>query len=121
MIIVLMGVTGSGKTAVGQNLAASLGWQYFDADEFHSAANIEKMKSGVPLNDAEDSQPRPRALNRMCRHFLDSDMNAIAKPANFTRQSRSFVAKFLREGRVHFIPLYYVLRMSDFARAAINT
>jgi gluconokinase len=56
MIVVLMGVTGSGKTTVGKALAASLGWKYLDADEFHSATNVAKMHAGVPLDDA-DRQP----------------------------------------------------------------
>ncbi len=53
MIIVLMGVTGSGKTTVGRLLAEDLGWTYVDADDFHSELNIEKMKGGIPLNDAD--------------------------------------------------------------------
>ncbi|HSQ23586.1 MAG TPA: shikimate kinase [Pyrinomonadaceae bacterium] len=48
MIIVLMGVTGSGKTTTGRKLAESLGRKYFDADDFHSAANIEKMNTELP-------------------------------------------------------------------------
>jgi gluconokinase len=56
MIVVLMGVSGSGKTTVGQILAAQLGWTFLDADDFHPAANVEKMRRGVPLND-EDRRP----------------------------------------------------------------
>jgi gluconokinase len=56
MIVVIMGVSGSGKTAVGLKLAAALGWQFSDADDFHSAANVAKMQSGVPLTD-EDREP----------------------------------------------------------------
>jgi len=56
MIVVLMGVTGSGKTTVGKALAANLGWKYLDADEFHPATNVAKMHAGVPLDDA-DRQP----------------------------------------------------------------
>ena len=53
MQIVVMGVSGSGKTVVGRALAARLGLPYADGDEFHSPANIAKMKSGVPLDDAD--------------------------------------------------------------------
>ena len=53
MIVVLMGVSGSGKTSVGEALAARTGWLLQDADEFHSAASIEKMRSGIPLEDAD--------------------------------------------------------------------
>src|SRR4051812_17902896 len=50
-IILLMGVAGSGKTTIGRRLAAELGWPYHEADDFHSAANKEKMARGTPLDD----------------------------------------------------------------------
>ena len=53
MVIVLMGVTGSGKTTVGELLAHQLGWAYYDADDFHPAANVRKMASGTPLVDED--------------------------------------------------------------------
>lgn len=52
-IILLMGVAGSGKTTTGERLSRVLGWTFRDADSFHPAANVEKMKSGVPLTDAD--------------------------------------------------------------------
>jgi gluconokinase len=51
MIIVLMGVSGSGKTTIGQLLASKLDWPFFEGDDFHSAGNIEKMAQGIPLTD----------------------------------------------------------------------
>jgi gluconokinase len=63
MILVLMGVSGSGKTTVGKVLAGQLGWTFLDADDFHPPANIEKMHRGVPLDD-EDRRPWLRALRR---------------------------------------------------------
>jgi gluconokinase len=48
-----MGVAGSGKTAVGMQVAQKLDWIFLDADNFHPPANIEKMKHGIPLNDAD--------------------------------------------------------------------
>ncbi len=51
-----MGVTGSGKTTIGKALADRLGWDFFDADDFHSSANITKMTNGIPLTD-EDRLP----------------------------------------------------------------
>ena len=53
MIVLIMGVTGAGKTTVGTLLAERLGWEFADADSFHSAANIEKMRQGIPLTDAD--------------------------------------------------------------------
>jgi len=53
MVILLMGVTGSGKTTIGLALAESLTWQFADADDFHSPTNVTKMRAGIPLNDAD--------------------------------------------------------------------
>lgn len=61
MIIVLMGVCGSGKTTVGEKLAERLGCGFSDADGFHPAANVEKMRAGIPLTD-EDRWPWLAAL-----------------------------------------------------------
>ena len=53
MIVVVMGVSGSGKSVVGQALATDLGWPFFDADDFHPEANVAKMAAGTPLTDAD--------------------------------------------------------------------
>jgi gluconokinase len=53
MIIILMGVSGSGKTTVGRLLARDLGWPFYDGDDFHPQANIDKMRQGIPLTDAD--------------------------------------------------------------------
>ena len=76
MVIILMGVTGSGKSTAGRKLAESLGWEYFDADDFHSAANVAKMKNGVPLND-EDRKPWLESLRRLIQERLADDQPAV--------------------------------------------
>jgi len=53
MVLLVMGVTGSGKTTVGRVLAQRLGWAFREADEFHSGANKAKMHQGIPLTDAD--------------------------------------------------------------------
>jgi gluconokinase len=53
IVFVVMGVSGSGKTTVGAMLAGRLGWDYAEADAFHSEANLAKMASGQPLDDAD--------------------------------------------------------------------
>ena len=66
MIVVLMGVSGSGKTTVGELLSERLGWPLLDADAFHPPANIEKMRSGYPLTD-EDRWPWLDRLNGLLK------------------------------------------------------
>jgi gluconokinase len=53
MMVIVMGVTGCGKTTVGSRLAAELGWPFEDADAFHPAANVALMSRGIPLTDAD--------------------------------------------------------------------
>jgi gluconokinase len=61
MIVVMMGVSGSGKSTIGTMLASQLGWHYIEADDLHPAANVEKMHKGIPLND-DDRKPWLAAL-----------------------------------------------------------
>jgi gluconokinase len=53
VIVVVMGVTGAGKTTIGVLLAQRLGWQFVDADSFHSPANVEKIRQGIALEDSD--------------------------------------------------------------------
>lgn len=53
MVIVLLGVTGSGKSTVGRLLAAELNWRFIEGDDFHPAANIDKMARGIALSDSD--------------------------------------------------------------------
>jgi gluconokinase len=55
-MVLVMGVSGSGKTTIGAMLAGRLGWTYAEADDFHPPANVEKMHRGIPLTD-EDRRP----------------------------------------------------------------
>ncbi|MCP3163583.1 gluconokinase [Myxococcus qinghaiensis] len=56
MVVIVMGVSGAGKTTVGKALAESLGWRFLDADDLHPQSNVAKMAAGVPLTD-EDRWP----------------------------------------------------------------
>ncbi|WP_432988119.1 gluconokinase [Dactylosporangium sp. CA-233914] len=62
-VFVVMGVAGTGKTTVGAMLAGRLGWLYAEADDFHPAANVDKMSAGIPLTDA-DREPWLAAIGR---------------------------------------------------------
>ena len=76
MIIVLMGVTGSGKSTVGKLLAQQLGWKFFEGDDFHSPANIEKMRRGMPLSD-DDRRPWLEAIRESIRQMVERSENAV--------------------------------------------
>ena len=76
MVVVLMGVTGSGKTTVGRVLAKELHWKFYDADDYHPAANIEKMNQGIPLTD-EDRKPWLQALARLIDDARDRGENLV--------------------------------------------
>jgi 6-phosphogluconate dehydrogenase len=65
-IIFIMGVSGSGKTTIGKLLSKQTGFPFFDADDFHSAANIEKMKAGIPLTD-ENRKEWLQSLNQLAK------------------------------------------------------
>jgi gluconokinase len=76
MIVVVMGVTGSGKTTIGGLLARKLGWDFADADDFHSAANKEKIKHGIPLTDA-DRLPWLAALHEQITRWITEKRNTV--------------------------------------------
>jgi carbohydrate kinase (thermoresistant glucokinase family) len=71
VILVVMGVSGSGKSTVGELLAKRLGWPFLDADEYHPPANVAKMKAGTPLTD-EDRWPWLEKLNQLLRQKQDA-------------------------------------------------
>lgn len=76
MIIVIFGVSGAGKTTVGRLLARELGWRFIEADDFHPAANIEKMRSGRPLTD-EDRRPWLDCLRKQIEQLRSAGQNAV--------------------------------------------
>ena len=76
MIVILMGVTGAGKTTVGLALAAQLQWRFADADTYHSVANVEKMRRGAPLTDA-DREPWLASLHNAILAWLSAGDNVV--------------------------------------------
>ena len=90
MIVVLFGVSGAGKTVTGQLLAQDLGWKFYDTDDFHAPANIEKMRSGVPLTD-EDRKPWLDSLRRLIERSLAENVNAVLACSALKRAYREYL------------------------------
>jgi carbohydrate kinase (thermoresistant glucokinase family) len=77
MIILVTGVSGTGKTTIGQKLANHYNLPFFDADKFHPAVNIEKMSTGIPLND-EDRMPWLQSLAGLLRNSISEGGAVLA-------------------------------------------
>lgn len=93
MVIIVMGVSGSGKTDVGEALAKRLGWVFEDADNWHPASNIEKMQSGVALTD-KDREPWLRSLSSAVRNWIASERDVVLACSALRKWHRNA----LREG-----------------------
>ena len=87
MIVVVFGVSGAGKTTIGKLLADDLGWQFYEADDFHPRANIEKMRNGLPLTDA-DRGPWLERLREQITRSLAAKENAVVACSALKRKYR---------------------------------
>lgn len=76
MVIILMGVSGSGKTTIGRLLAQDLGWPFYDGDDFHPQANIDKMRQGIPLTD-DDRDAWLTTLRHQIDTFVDTCQSTV--------------------------------------------
>jgi gluconokinase len=76
VIVIVTGVAGAGKTTIGARLARELGWKFYEGDDLHPAANIEKMRRGEPLDD-RDRAPWLVSLRELIRAALDRGDNAV--------------------------------------------
>lgn len=87
MMVLVMGVAGSGKTLIGSRLAQFLGWKFADADAFHPAANVEKMSRGIPLTDA-DREPWLRAMREAVADWTESGQSVVLACSALKRRYR---------------------------------
>jgi len=100
-VLLVMGVSGSGKTTIGSLLAAQLGWAYAEADSFHPAANLAKMAAGHPLDDA-DRIPWLAAIGAFIDRTITDGRPAVVTCSALKRSYR----EFLRAGRPNLKLLY---------------
>jgi gluconokinase len=102
MILIVAGVSGSGKTTVGAMLAARLGWRFADADEFHPAANIEKMRAGVPLTD-DERWPWLQAIGAWMDGRVARDESAVVTCSALKRSYRDMLLRGRPQARMVFL------------------
>src|SRR5438093_1024820 len=76
MIVIVMGVVGAGKTTVGRLLAEQCGWKFADADDFHPASNVEKIRQGIALND-DDRKPWLDRLRTAISQWIQEKRNVV--------------------------------------------
>ena len=125
MMILLMGVSGAGKTTIGQELARQLGWTFLDADDDHSLANRAKMQSGTPLLD-EDRLPWLKAVRARVRAHLDAGENVVLACSALRTAHREYlsdvgtdVAQVLLTAPMHVLRTRLATRTGHFMPATL--
>ena len=88
MVLIVMGVSGCGKTTIGSRLAEELDWYFLDADDFHSPENIRRMADGQPLTEA-DRQPWLTRLRGEIARALEAKENLVLACSALTEASRA--------------------------------
>jgi gluconokinase len=89
VVVIIFGVSGAGKTTLGKLLARKLSWVFYEADDFHSPANIEKMHAGIPLTD-EDRWPWLESLRELIKR-LDAKEDAVLACSALKHAYRRFL------------------------------
>ncbi len=92
MIILVMGVSGSGKTTIGQKLAESLNFQFRDADDFHPDENIQKMRNNIPLTDG-DRLPWLETMQGVIDQWLKENQNVVLTCSGLKEKYRQMLCR----------------------------
>ena len=103
MLVVVMGVSGAGKSTVGQALAAALGWPFVEADELHPPANIAKMHRGIPLND-DDRRPLLDAIRHRLEEAFHRGENVVLACSALKHAYQEYLQHEEPE-RIHYVYL----------------
>ena len=104
MILVLMGVMGTGKTTIGHLLVAKTGWQFAEGDDFHSKANVDKMHAGIPLND-DDREPWLESLHDQIEDWYRRGVDAVLTCSALKQKYRDTLRGGLAADAVQFVVL----------------
>ncbi|MEZ2240206.1 gluconokinase [Microcoleus sp.] len=102
MIVILMGVSGAGKTTVGKLLADSLHWKFSDADDFHSQANIDKMSLGIPLEDV-DRLPWLLELQAAIDNWLVEQKNVVLACSALKASYREMLCRDKQQIKIFYL------------------
>lgn len=97
-----MGVSGAGKTAVGEKLAAAAGWPFVDGDDLHPRANREKMSAGVPLSDV-DRQPWLQAIRGVVEAHGSAGTSVIIACSALKRRYRKVLSQGTSQVRIVYL------------------
>lgn len=108
MVIILMGVSGSGKTTVGELLARDTGWYFYDADDFHPKANIDKMRQGIPLTDA-DREPWLDTLHQLLQENIRKGQSVILACSALKRSYREYLLRDNKDAHIIYLKGEYDL------------
>ena len=102
MIVVIMGVSGCGKSTVGKMLARRLGWRYFEGDEFHPMGNIEKMSKGIALTD-NDRLPWLASIKKTIDRCVEQSADAVIACSALRQRYRCMLAENVPDMRLVYL------------------
>ncbi len=103
-VVIVMGVSGCGKTSVAKALAEKHQWRCLDADDFHPPANVEKMRAGTPLND-DDRWPWLDKLNSMLRHSAAKNESVVLACSALKEVYRERLSQRIARAKVSIVHL----------------